>query len=176
MENAGLNTEIQPGRNPWSREPKRVRETISDDDEVVTIQRGFLDLTKSTAGQLGVPTDVQGWAKDYLKGQSAELIAYGRHVNFRNRGAAFVVRFSGELARAYTKVVPVVGWVSFGADTAFTLYDVTRATVELLEGVREAREVQSKKFTGTYALCELEWGWATGQRPPNAEEILRDRC
>ncbi len=176
VENADLKTEIQPGRNPWNREPKKVRETISDDDEVITIQRGFLDLTTSTASQLGVPTDVQSWAEDYLKGQSAELIAYGRHVNFRNRGAAFVVRFSGELAKAYTKVVPVVGWVSFGADTAFTLYDVTRATVELLEGVREAREVQSNTFLGIYALCELEWGWATGQRPPNAEEILRDRC
>lgn len=176
VENADLTTEIQPGRNPWSREPKKVRETISDDDEVITIQRGFLDLTKSTAGQLGVPTDVQSWAEDYLKGQSAELIAYGRHVNFRNRGAAFVVRFSGELAKAYTRVVPVVGWVSFGADTAFTLYDVTRATVELLEGVREAREVQSNTFLGSYGACELTLGWHTQPRPPHADEILRDIC
>ena len=179
VENPDLRTEIQLGRNPWSGEPKEVRETISDDDEVIIIQRGFIDLTKSVAGQLGVPTDVQNWAKEFLKGQSADLIAYGRHVNFRNRGAAFVVRFArfaGELARAYPKVVPVVGWVSFGTDTAFTLYNVTRATVELLEGVREAREVQSKRFTGTYALCELEWGWATGQRPPYADEVLRDRC
>ena len=176
VENPDLTTEIRLGRNPWSGEPREVRETISDDDEVIIIQRGFIDLTKSVAGQLGVPTDVQNWAKEFLKGQSADLIAYGRHVNFQNRGAAFVVRFAGELARAYPKVVPVVGWVSFGTDTAFTLYNMTRATVELLEGVREAREVQSKKFTGTYALCELEWGWATGQRPPYADEVLRDRC
>ena len=176
VENAGLTTEIRLGRNPWDGEPRKVKEAISDDDEVITIQRGFLDLTKSTAGQLGVPTDVSSWAEDFLKGQSAELIAYGRHVNFRNRGATFVVSFAGELAKAYPKVVPVVGWVSFGADTAFTLYDMTRATVSLLEGVREAREVQSKKFLGVYALCELEYGWTTRSRPPRADEILRDTC
>ena len=104
------------------------------------------------------PQTSKNWAKEFLKGQSADLIAYGRHVNFRNRGAAFVVRFAGELARAYPKVVPVVGWVSFGTDTAFTLYNMTRATVELLEGVREAREVQSKKFTGTYATVRAGMG------------------
>ena len=59
VENPDLTTEIQLGRNPWSGEPKEVRETISADDEVIIIQRGFIDLTKSIAGQLGVPTDVQ---------------------------------------------------------------------------------------------------------------------
>lgn len=176
VENSELTTEIQLGRNPWTGEPEKVREAISDDDEVITIQRGFIDLTKSTAGRLGVPTDVQGWAQDYVRSQSIELIAYGRHVKFRNRGATFVVRFAGEAARAYTKVIPVVGWVSFGADTAFTLYDVTRATVELLEGVREAREVQSKRFLGTYALCEHDYGWTAETRPDYADELLRDRC
>ncbi len=63
-----------------------------------------------------------------------------------------MVRFADELTRPYPKVVPVVGCVYFGTDTAFTLYNMTRSTVELLEGVREARKVYSKKFTGAYAL------------------------
>ena len=50
----------------------------------------------------------------------------------------------------------MVGWVKFGTDTAFTLYNMTQATVQLLEGVKEAREFQSRQFTGIYALCIFE--------------------
>ena len=172
------NMRIRLSRNEWSEvtEPAVVKEAIEGNNPVITIQRGFVDLTESTVNQLGLPTDVVKAVRGYIEGEAVDVVAAGRYVNFSNKAARFVVRYAGTAAKAYTKAAPVVGWLDFAASTGFTLYDMTQATVKLLEGVKETRKIQSNKFLGVYTACEMEYNWHLYGRPDNADEILRNTC